>query len=127
MTIASKSNSASIRISPKDTAISQAEAEEQLLKAAVQRLNGNVLGLVMGIIGALVIFLATNWLVIKGGEVVGPHLSLLSQFFIGYSVTFVGSLIGAVYGFITGYLSGLLIGWVYNGIVFLKKPNRRLS
>ena len=120
MTIASRSNSAPIRTTPSGTVLSQAEAEEQLLKQAVLRLNGNVLGLVMGIIGGLIIFVATNWLVIKGGEVVGPHLSLLNQFFIGYSVTFVGSLIGAVYGFITGYLSGLLIGWVYNAVIFLK-------
>jgi hypothetical protein len=102
-----------------------AAAEEQLIKRAVLRLNGNILGFVLGIIGALVIFVATNWLVIKGGDVVGPHLGLLSQFFIGYSVTFVGSLIGAVYGFATGYLSGLLIGWVYNAVVFLRTPKHR--
>lgn len=103
----------------------QANAEEEILKQAVVRLNGHILGFVLGIISALVIFAATNFLVLKGGEVVGPHLSLLGQFFIGYSVTFVGSLIGAVYGFITGYLSGLLIGWVYNAVVFLKTPKGR--
>ena len=100
-------------------------SEEQLLKKAVIRLNGQVLGLVLGVIGALIIFVATNWLVFKGGDVVGPHLSLLGQFFIGYSVTFVGSFIGAVYGFVTGYLSGLLIGWVYNAVIFLKTPKAR--
>ena len=120
-----RSNSTPLRTPSGETAINQAEAEEQLLKQAVQRLNGNVLGLVMGIIGGLIIFVATNWLVIKGGRVVGPHLSLLSQFFIGYSVTFVGSLIGAIYGFVTGYLGGLSIGWIYNGVVFLKRPNKR--
>ena len=125
MTTASKSNSVPIQAHPGETAIKQAEAEEQLLKQAVLRLNGNVLGLVMGIIGGLIIFVATNWLVLKGGQVVGPHLGLLSQFFIGYSVTFVGSLIGAVYGFVTGYLGGLLIGWIYNGVVFLRRPSKR--
>jgi hypothetical protein len=83
-------------------------------------LNGQVLGLVLGIVGALIIFAATNWLVLKGGEVVGPHLSLLGQFFVGYSVTFLGSLVGAVYAFIIGYLSGRLVGWIYNAIVSLK-------
>lgn len=125
MTTASKSNSASIQTPLGQTALSHAKAEEELLKQAVQRLNGNVLGLVIGIIGGLIIFVATNWLVIKGGEVVGPHLSLLSQFFIGYSVTFVGSLIGAAYGFVTGYLGGRIIGWIYNGVVFLKRPTTR--
>ncbi len=105
------------------TEFSPPNSEEELLKKAVLRLNGQVLGFVLGITGAVIIFLATNWLVFKGGDVVGPHLSLLGQFFIGYSVTFVGSFIGAVYGFIIGYLSGLLIGWVYNAVIFLKRRN----
>ncbi len=100
-------------------------SEEKILKQAVLRLNGQVVGIVLGIISALVIFIATNWLVLKGGDVVGPHLSLLGQFFIGYSVTFFGSFIGAVYGFIVGYVGGLLIGWIYNAIVFLRSPKSR--
>lgn len=95
-------------------------SEEQIISQAVLRLNSQVLGLVLGAVGALVIFAATNWLVLKGGDVVGPHLSLLGQIFIGYSVTFLGSLIGAFYAFVVGYLSGLLVGWIYNAIVSLK-------
>lgn len=95
-------------------------SEEQIISQAVQRLNSNVLGLVFGVISVIIIFAATNWLVLKGGDVVGPHLSLLGQIFIGYSVTFLGSLIGAVYAFIVGYLSGWLVGWIYNAIVSLK-------
>jgi len=98
----------------------RADREEQILKKAVLHLNGHILGFIFGIIGAMAIFVATNWLVLKGGEVVGPHLGLLNQFFIGYSVTFTGSLIGAAYAFVTGYLSGLLIGWVYNTVIFFK-------
>ncbi len=96
-------------------------SEEELLKRAVVRLSGNILGLVLGIIFALVIFVATNWLVLKGGPVVGPHLSLLGQFFIGYSVSFVGSLVGMIYGFVGGYLAGLFIAWVYNLVAPLPK------
>ncbi len=96
------------------------DREDELLRKAVLHLNGHILGFIFGIVAALVIFAATNWLVFKGGEVVGPHLGLLAQFFIGYSVTFWGSFIGAIYGFVCGYLSGLIIGFVYNAIVFLK-------
>jgi hypothetical protein len=99
-------------------------SEEQLLKEAVVRLSGQVLGLVMGVLAALLIFVATNWLVLKGGDVVGPHLGLLSHFFIGYSVTFVGSFVGAAYGFVAGYISGLLIGWIYNAVVFLRTSRK---
>lgn len=96
------------------------DADEELLEQAVLRINGTVLGIVFGIILGLLIFVVTNWLVIKGGEVVGPHLALLGQFFIGYRVTFLGSLIGMVYGFVTGFLVGFLIAWVYNAVVALK-------
>ena len=90
---------------------------DELLERAVLRLNGTILGIVFGILGAIGIFVATNWLVIKGGDPVGPHLSLLGQYFIGYSVTFVGSLIGMVYVFVVGYLVGRLVGVVYNLVV----------
>jgi len=60
-------------------------------------------GVVTGTVAGLVIFIATNWLIIKGGPVVGPHLALLGQFFIGYRVTFVGSLIGFAYAFVLGF------------------------
>lgn len=100
------------------------ESEDELLRQAVLRLNGHVLGFVLGIIGALGIFAATNWLVIKGGDQVGPHLGLLDQFFIGYSVTFAGSFVGAAYFFITGYAAGLIIGWIYNAVVLIKAPKK---
>ena len=93
------------------------EYTDELLAHAVLRLSGNVLGLVLGILFSLVIFIATNWLVIKGGAVVGPHLSLFSQYFIGYSVSFVGSLVGVLYAFVLGYFFGLIIVWIYNEIV----------
>ena len=62
-------------------------------------LNAKVLGLVLGLLFGLSIFIATNWLLIKGGENVGAHLQLLNQYFFGYSVSFVGSFIGFAYGF----------------------------
>lgn len=99
-----------------------AEIQDRILRQAIVRLNGSILGLVLGLVAAISIFLATNWLVLKGGDVVGPHLGLLGQFFLGYEVTFLGSLIGAAYGFVTGFLAGVVIGWIYNGVVFLRTP-----
>lgn len=95
-------------------------SEEEIIRKAVVRLNGHILGFVLAMIGALIIFLTTNWLVLKGGEVVGPHMGLLGQFFIGYSVTFAGSLIGAAYAFVIGYASGLFIAWIYNWVMSLR-------
>jgi ABC-type nitrate/sulfonate/bicarbonate transport system permease component len=98
---------------------------EKLLRG-VLRLNGKIIGVVLGILLGLAIFIGTNWLLIKGtitpGEkqVIGPHLQLLSQFFLGYRVSFLGSIIGFFYGFALGTLSGSAIGWIYNKIVDLK-------
>jgi tetrahydromethanopterin S-methyltransferase subunit G len=93
---------------------------EQILERAVLRLNANILGLVLGIIAGLVIFIATNFLILKGGEVVGPHLGLLRAFFPFYSVSFVGSFVGFVWGFLSGYVAGFIIASIYNLVVKLK-------
>jgi hypothetical protein len=90
---------------------------EDVVLTRIVRLNAMVQGLVTGLLGGLVIFVATNWLVLKGGPVVGPHLALLGQFFIGYRVTFVGSLIGFAYGFVSGFLAGYFVATVYNRVV----------
>ncbi len=97
--------------------------DEKLFKGALL-FNAKTFGLVFGLLFGLVIFIATNWLVIKGGHinesgeyVVGPHLQLLSQFFIGYRVSFFGSIIGFGYGFALGTLAGALFAGIYNKIV----------
>jgi len=96
------------------------DQEHDHLLQAVLEINNRVLGFVLGIVTGLVIFLATLWLVFKGGRIVGPHLSLLAQFFPGYSVTYLGSIVGLVYGFLLGFLAGWATGRVYNGIVYLR-------
>ncbi len=72
---------------------------EPALTVRILRLEAVVQGVAWGLVAGLALFLATNFLVLKGGRVVGPHLSLLRQFFIGYEVSFVGSLIGFAYAF----------------------------
>jgi len=94
--------------------------DEKALFQGVLRLNSGLIGLALGGTCGLAIFIATNWLVIKGGDPVGPNLRLLSQYFIGYRVSFLGSIIGFVYGFAVGTLCGALIGWIYNKIAGFK-------
>jgi hypothetical protein len=98
---------------------------EDIVLARLVRLNAKVQGVVTGLVAGLAIFVATNWLILKGGEVVGPNLALLGQFFIGYRVTFVGSLIGFAYGFAGGFVAGYLVAGLYNWLVELKEGRRR--
>jgi hypothetical protein len=97
------------------------QTETETFFAGVLWLNAKAVGLALGLVCGLGIFAATNWLIIKGGDPVGPHLSLLSQYFLGYRVTFVGSLIGFAYGFAVGTISGALISWIYNKLADLRK------
>jgi len=101
---------------------------EQILLSRLLRLNATVQGLVAGTIAGLAIFLATNWLLIKGPQIgpggepiLGPHLALLSQYFLGYRVSFFGSLIGMTYGFAVGFAGGYFVAWLYNLIVELRE------
>ena len=101
--------------------------DEDIIFSGITRFNIRTFGLVLGLLSGLAIFVATNWLLIKGGYVdsdgeyiVGPHLQLLSQYFIGYKVSFFGSIVGFVYGFALGTLSGAAVGWIYNKIVDLR-------
>jgi hypothetical protein len=87
------------------------------LNAAILRLNGRAWGMAAGLLLGGGLFVATNILVLEGGEHVGTHLRLLRVFFPGYSVTFVGSIIGFIYAFVLGYAVGRLVGSVYNRLV----------
>ena len=103
------------------------EALEEIVLARLLRLNAMVQGIVTGIVAGLGVFIATNWLVLKGGKVVGPHLALLSQFFIGYRVTFVGSLIGFVYAFLYGFIGGYFVARMYNWIAEIREGKREIG
>jgi len=101
------------------------KALEEVVLTRLLRLNAVVQGVVTGIVVGLGVFIATNWLVLKGGEVVGPHLALLSEFFIGYRVTFGGSLIGTGYGFVGGFIVGYFVARIYNWLVDLREAKRQ--
>jgi hypothetical protein len=90
---------------------------ESTLAVRILRLEALVQGVAWGLVAGFALFLATNFLVLKGGRIVGPHLSLLRQFFVGYEVTFVGSLIGFAYAFVCGFVAGYLVSVVYNRVV----------
>lgn len=84
------------------------------------RMDAMVWALTIGIMGGLGLFVATNWLVFRGGIQVGKHLSLLSNYFVGYSVTFKGSLVGFGYAFAVGFIATWVLVTVYNSVARLR-------
>ena len=91
--------------------------ENKEIQALVLRLNGRAWGMSLGLVCGVGLFLATNYLVWKGGLFPGKHLQLLKVFFPGYSVSFPGSIVGFIYAFVVGYALGRLIGTAYNRLV----------
>ena len=107
-----------------DRSTSKDEKLEEIVLTRLLRLNSRLSGLVTGLSVGIGVFISTNWLVIKGGSLVGPHLSLLGQFFIGYRVTFVGSLIGFAYGFGCAFIAGILFARIYNWFAQMREEKR---
>ena len=90
-----------------------------LILAAFARLHRMALGIAVGAVLGLLLFLATLWLVLKGGPVIGPTLSLLSQYLPGYTVTGYGAWVGLFYGFAVGFLIGWAIALFWNALLRL--------
>jgi len=96
-----------------------AGAVEGRLAEIFPRMDGIALGVATGTVAGLLLALATLFLVIKGGPVVGPNLGLLGQFLPGYTVTGTGSLLGLFYGLTVGFLAGWGFALLRNLSLFL--------
>jgi hypothetical protein len=73
------------------------------------KLDRVALGVASGVVAGMGLCLATLALVLKGGDVVGPHLGLLGQFLPGYEVSVAGSLVGLAWG----AAGGFAVGWTF--------------
>lgn len=96
-----------------------ADDELRRVSKTLLRMNEQGWGIAFGLLLGVGLFAATNFLVLKGGEVVGPHLELLAVFFPGYRVTFLGSFVGFVYAFVVGYGFGRTVSAIYNRLIKL--------
>jgi hypothetical protein len=74
--------------------VPQHTKRENEIRQAIARIRTNALAAVCALIGGLGLFAMTVWLLIKGGPQVGKNLQLLSNYFIGYTVTWAGSVVG---------------------------------
>jgi len=90
------------------------EAEVRILARAFARIDMIALGLASGAVVGGAFFLATVWLLVKGGPVVGPNLSLLGQLIPGYRVTWPGALLGLAFGFVAGFAAGWVLALAKN-------------
>ena len=93
------------------------KVEWALIDHAVARLRALVMAVVFGLTSGTGLFVATAWLVIRGGAQVGPTLGLLRNYFPGYSVTWPGAFVGFFYAAVVGGITGWVVAFIYNQIV----------
>jgi hypothetical protein len=58
------------------------------------------------------IFLVTWWMILFAGASGRP--TIIQDFYLGYSVTPIGSLVGLAWGFADGLIGGAIFAWLYN-------------
>ncbi|MBU6432315.1 MAG: hypothetical protein KGS09_05875 [Nitrospirae bacterium] len=99
---------------------SQSKQTDEISRT-LARIKADALAVVCAVIGGVGLFAMTAWLVIKDGQQAGQHLQLLSNYFVGYSVTWPGAFVGLVYGAMTGGAVGWAIGRIYNRVVNVRQ------
>jgi protoporphyrinogen oxidase len=92
---------------------------QTVVRQAFTKLDRVALGVSVGSTAGVLLFLATLVLVLKAGDVIGPRLGLLSQYFPGYTVTPEGAALGLLYGFAVGFAGGWLVAALRNAALFL--------
>jgi hypothetical protein len=92
------------------------ETHEQQAREGAQaliRFNALMLGLTVGFIGAVALFVLTLGLTFRGGEDIGSFLGQLHYFFPGYTVSIGGALFGAFWAGLLGFGIGTVMGLAY--------------
>jgi hypothetical protein len=88
---------------------------DELIAAAFARLDPLAMGISVGAVVGLGLFLAMALFLLKEGEQVGPMLGLLWNYLPGFSLTWAGAFVGmadaGIFGFLLGYFSALLRNW----------------
>ncbi|MCZ6728035.1 MAG: NAD(P)/FAD-dependent oxidoreductase [Acidobacteria bacterium] len=92
---------------------------EEMLRSAFARYDPVALGVAFALVGASSLFLATAALLLQPGEPVGPTLSLLGNYLLGFEASWGGAVIGFVdaeptqsgIGYLLAGAINLLVGW----------------
>lgn len=87
----------------------------RLITRAFARFDPIALGVATGVVSAVGLFFLTAVLLVRGGVYVGLHLNRLSNFLIGYEVTWPGAFVGAVEAAVLGFGLGAVVALLWNG------------
>ncbi len=99
-----------------DDAARQAQLPPKAVLVLAQ-MDPRALGIACGLGCGIWLWLATVVLLIRGGPGMGRTLSLLSQYFVGFSITPAGSVLGFVYGALVGFITGYGFAFLRNFLI----------
>jgi hypothetical protein len=83
------------------------------LSKSLARVNAICFATVFGAVAGVGLWLATMFLVIKGGPSPGHTMAVLGYAFPGYSVSFGGAFVSLLWAFVTAFLISLPSAWIY--------------
>ncbi len=88
---------------------------DEIIATVLAKLDPVALGVAVGVVSGIGLFLLTAVLLLKGGPEIGPNLSLLRYYLPEFEVTWTGAFVGlieaGVGGFTLGYLGACLRNW----------------
>jgi hypothetical protein len=79
------------------------------------KLNVKAFALAGGIVWGVNWFALTWWMILFKG-ITYEKIAFISDSYVGFTLSPLGSLVALLYGFIDGFFIGLMIAWVYNKI-----------
>lgn len=92
----------------------QESRDRLILASAFARIDVLALGVAVGVVSGVALWVATAVLLLRGGENVGFHLVRLSFYLPGYDVSWTGAFVGLVDGALVGALLGGLLASLWN-------------
>lgn len=91
-------------------------AANEVIIRAFAKVDSVALGLSLGTVLGLSVFFATILLILKDDPQANQFFILINHYFIGYSMTFFGSILGLIYGFLFGFVIGWIVAFLRNAI-----------
>lgn len=99
------------------------------LKLTFAQLDAVAAGMAAGIVSGVGLFAATAVLLLRGGEQVGPMLSLLGHYLVGYRLTWFGAFVGMAEVALLVFVLAYALARTRNVLVkgYLRRIRRRME
>ena len=76
------------------------------------KLNIKATAIAFGLVWGIFLFVITWWIILLEGS--SDTTTFIGKFYLGYSLTPIGSIIGFVWGLVDGAIGGVMFAWLYN-------------